>query len=302
MLEQLKKIWGSLSVRQRITIGAAILAVAGGLYGLLHYSHESDFRPLYTSLAAEDASQVVGKLKESGMEYRLSESGSTVLVRSSRVADARLLVAGAGLPKTGRIGYEIFDKTNFGASDFSEQVNYRRALEGELERSVVALAEVEQARVHLTFAKESIFAESRQAAKASVLVKLKPGARLSPQNVLAINHLVASAVEGLAPEAVTVVDMQGNLLSRRMRPLGDGADGEAIIDYRQRMERDLVAKINATLEPVLGGDHFRAGVSAEVDFSSAEQSEESWDPNRSVMVSQQRTEETNQAGAASGVP
>src|SRR5262252_9935010 len=105
----------------------------------------------------------------------------------------------AGLPKSGRIGFELFDKTNFGATEFTERINYRRALEGELERSVMSLAEVEQARVHLTFPKDSVFLEARQPAKASVMVKLRPGARLEPPNVLAISHLVASAVEGLAP-------------------------------------------------------------------------------------------------------
>ena len=125
-----------------------------------------------------------------------------------------MAMAAAGLPKTGRIGFELFDKTNLGATDFTEQVNYRRALEGELERSVMSLAEVEQARVHLTFPKESIFLEQQQPAKASVLVRLRAGARLTPQNVLAIDHLVASAVEGLSPDAVTVLDMNGNLLGR----------------------------------------------------------------------------------------
>ena len=123
-------------------------------------------------------------------------------------------MAAAGLPKTGRIGFELFDKTNLGATEFTEHVNYRRALEGELERSVMSLAEVEQARVHLTFPKDSVFLESQQPAKASVLVKVRPGARLAPQNVLAINHLVASAVEGLSPDAVSVLDMNGNLLGR----------------------------------------------------------------------------------------
>ncbi len=157
---------------------------------------------------------MVAKLRESGSEFRLSDNGSVVLVPSARVAELRLQMAAAGLPKSGRIGFELFDKTTFGMSDFTEQVNYHRALEGELERSVMSLAEVEQARVHITFPKESLFLDSRQPAKASVLVKLRPGAQLSPQNVAAICQLVASAVDGLLPEAVSVVDMRGNLLNR----------------------------------------------------------------------------------------
>src|SRR5581483_4950940 len=119
---------------------------------------------------------------------------------------------------TGRIGFELFDKANLGATEFAEHVNYRRALEGELERSIGAIAEVEQARVHLTFPKDSVFLESQQPAKASVLVKTRPGSRLSPQNVVAIDHLVASAVEGLSPDAVSVLDMNGNLLGRPRAP------------------------------------------------------------------------------------
>jgi len=287
MLDQIRRLRASLTGKQQLLTATVALLVAAGLALVFHTNRESDFRPLYTGLSAEDAGQVVTKLKEATAEYRLAENGATVLVRSSRVAELRLLVAGAGLPKTGRIGFEIFDKTNFGASDFAEQVN----------------SEMEHARVHLTPAKESVFTDARQPAKASVLVKLKPGASLSPQNVVAIGHLVANAVEGLAPAGVTIVDMQGNLLSRRRSSEEpENLDGDGPIEYRQRLERDLLQKIHATLGPVLGQDHFRAGVAAEVDFSSGEQSEETWDPNRSVMLSQQRSEELNSAAAASGVP
>ena len=182
------------------------------------WNRERDFRPLYSSLAPEDAAAVLAKVRESGSEFRLSDNGSMVLVPSGRVAELRLQMAAAGLPKSGRIGFELFDKTTFGASDFTEQVNYHRALEGELERSVMSLAEVEQARVHITFPKDSLFLDSRQPAKASVLVKLRPGAQLSAQNVAAICQLAASAVDGLLPEAVSVVDMRGNLLNRARKP------------------------------------------------------------------------------------
>jgi flagellar M-ring protein FliF len=136
-------------------------------------------------------------------------------VPADKVDDARLDLAGAGLPKTGRIGFELFDKTNLGVTDFGEKVNYRRALEGELERSIKTITSIETARVHITFPKDSVFLDSREPAKASVLVKLRPGASLEPQNVVAISNLVGSAVEGLSPDAVSVVDMRGTLLRRR---------------------------------------------------------------------------------------
>ncbi len=303
-MDQLKQLANSLALKQRVTILIVAAAVVAGLIGFSRWRRESDFRPLYTSLAAEDAGAVVEKLKQSGVEYRLSETGGTVLVASSKVAESRLALAAAGLPKSGRIGFELFDKTNLGATEFAEHINYHRALEGELERSVMCLGEVEQARVHLTFPKESIYTEARQPAKASVLVRLKPGARISPANVTAISYMVASAVEDLAPEAVSILDMRGNLLNRPRRPAApDGAEpSEALLDFRHGIERDLLNKINATLEPLLGADKFRAGVSVDCDFSSVDQSEEVFDPSRSVMVSSQKTEDLSQGTGANGVP
>lgn len=293
-----------LSLRQKITIAVVALAVTAGIYSLVHYQREADFKPLFTGLAPEDAAAIVQKLKESGVDYRLPDSGGSVLAPSSRLAELRLALAAAGLPKTGRIGFELFDKPNLGATEFTEHINYRRALEGELERSIAGLAEVEQARVHLTFPKDSVFLDAQQPAKASVLVKTRPGAHLSPQNVQAINHLVASAVEGLSADAVSVLDMNGNLLGRP-KPAGslDGSGpSEAVLEFRRHVENDLLSKVNATLEPLLGANRFRAGVSIDCDFSGGDQSEEIFDPARSVMTSSQRTEDGASTGTASGVP
>ena len=301
-MEQLRRIAAGLSWRHRITIAAGAVLTVAALVGLSRWNTERDFKPLYTGLAPEDAGAVVAKLRESAVEYRLSENGSTVSVPSARVAETRLQMAAAGLPKTGRAGFELFDQTNFGATDFAEQVNYHRALEGELERSIMALSEVEQARVHVTFAKESVFTESRQPAKASVLVRLRPGAQLSAQNIAAVTHLVASSVQALEADAVTVLDMRGNLLSRPRRHSPDEPEpSDAAIEYRRKIERDLLAKINATLDPLLGAEKYRAGVFADCDFTSGEQSEETFDPARTVMTTAQRTEDITGANAASGV-
>lgn len=301
-MNQIRKLLASLTLRQKISLlGVAALVVAG-LAAFTSWRRERDFRLLFAGLAAEDAAAVTEKLRAAGVEYRLADNGSAVLVPSARVAELRLQMAAAGLPRSGRIGFELFDRNNFGASDFTEQVNYRRALEGELERSVRCLAEVEQARVHLTFPKDSLFEETRRPAKASVLVRLKPGAELAPASVQAITHLVASAVEGLAPEAVSVLDMRGRLLNRPRATLGEEQVSEAMLAYRQSLERDLAAKITATLEPLVGPGKFRTAVSAECDFSSGEQSEETFDPARSVMVTSQKTEELSGTGATAGVP
>jgi flagellar M-ring protein FliF len=300
----MKQILAHLSVRQRISIAAVILAVVIGLWGLVRWRREADFKPLFTGVSPEDAAAIVQKLKESGTDYRLSEGSGSVLVPSSRAAELRLEMAAAGLPKTGRMGFELFDKTNLGASEFSEHINYQRALEGELERSVMSLAAVEAARVHITFPKDSVFLESQQPAKASILVKLRPAASLTPANVQAIEHLVASAVEGLSPEAVSVVDMNGNLLGRPKAPgpWDSPEASEASLEYRHKIEADLVAKINSTLGPLLGPNKFRAGASVECDFSGGEQSEEIFDPSRSVMLSSQRSEDTSGVLGNSGIP
>jgi flagellar M-ring protein FliF len=303
-MNQILHLFRSLTPLQRIMLAAAVAAVLGGLAAFSRWSHYRDFRPLYTNLPAEDASAVLTRLRERGVEFQLRDGGTTLLVPSARVDELRIELAGAGVPRSGRAGFELFDKNNFGATEFAEQVNFHRALEGELERSVMALAEVEQARVHITLPKDSVFLESRRPAKASVMVKLRPGARLAAQSVAAICHLTASAVEGLQPDAVTVVDMMGQLLSRPHRPLSpDGIEPtEGMLEFRTQVERDLAAKISATLEPLLGADKFRAGVSAECDFTSGEQSEELYDPNRTAVVTSSKSEDSKEAPAPAGVP
>lgn len=302
-MEQLARLWNSLSWKQRLSIGAALLAVMAGVWGGVRWNRQRDLRPLFTNMAAEDAGAVVEKLRQSNVPYQVSDNG-TILVPSARVAELRIEMAAAGLPRTGRIGFELFDQTNLGVTEFAEQVNYRRALEGELERSVMALSEVERARVHVTFARDSLFAENRQPAKASVMVKLRPAARLSPQNVAAIQHLTASAVEGLEPSAVSVLDMAGNLLSRPALQLDqEGRMSSAMLEFRQSLEKEYLAKIRSTLDPLLGPERYRAGVSVECDFSSGEQSEETFDPSKSVMVTSARTEDVSgAAAAAAGIP
>jgi len=304
-MDQLKRLAENFSVGQRWTILIAAILVGVGIYALSNWERERDFRPLYTSLAPEDASVIVQKLKESATPFRLTNNGTTVSVPEDKVAELRLEMAGAGVPKSGRIGFEIFDKTNFGMTDFAEHVNYRRALEGELERSVMTVAEIEQARVHISLPQESVFLEARQPAKASVLIKIHPGATLPESAVPAITNLIASAVEGLAPEMVSVLDMRGNLLNRPKRGAGNQSEAsDSALEYRHHVEQDLTTKLNSTLEPLVGAGRFRAAVSAECDMSSGEQSEENFDPTHSVMVTSQKTEDitspSQRAGSAAG--
>lgn len=301
-MDQLRKLIASLNMRQRLTVlGAAVLVVVA-LSWFLHWNRERDFRPLYTNLSAEDAGAVLAKLRENGIEYRVRDADSTILVPSGRIAELRLQMATAGIPKSGRIGYELFDKTNLGITDFTEQVNYHRAVEGELERSVMAIAGVEQARVHVTFPKDSAFEDDRQPAKASVMVKLGPGVKLSQQNAVAITQLVSSAVEGLAPESVSVMDMHANLLLRPKKP-GDGSEpSDDVLQYKEKLEHETLAKVSSVLDPLLGPEKYRASVDLDCDLTSGEQSEELFDPSHSVITTSQRSEEGSTARDSSGVP
>lgn len=301
-MDQLKQLLERLSWTQRIWIVIAAVAVIGGLYSLNHWNEERDYKPLLAGLAPEDAGTVTAKLKELGVDYRLADGGSSILVPTAKVAEMRLQLAAAGLPKTGRIGFELFDKANFGASEFAEQVNFNRAMEGELERSVMSIREVALARVHITPAKDSLYTDQRQPAKASVLVQLRRASALSPQNVQAICQLLASAVPGLAPELVTVVDTSGNLLNRPRSQNAGAESSEAALEYRKGLEKDLQNKIGATLEPLLGADHFRVGVSAEVDLTSGEQNEETYDPQKTVITNSQTSEDGPALAASSGNP
>lgn len=302
-LEQLKELYARLSVRQRVLIGLASVLVLAVLFGVARWQSERNFKPLFQDLAAEDAALVLAKLKESATEVRLENEGRLIKVPADKVDELRIQMAAAGLPQKGRIGFELFDKPNFGTSEFAEQINYHRAVEGELERSVMSLQEVESARIHITFPRQSLFLENRQPAKASVLLKLKLGANLSKQNVQAISHLASSAVDGLTPDNVSVLDMRGNLLSRPGSAKDvDAESSRQLTEYREKMERDFREKIQATLEPLFGSDGFRTAVSLDCDLASGDQSEETFDPSRSVMVNSQRSEDGSGSVSAQGPP
>ena len=298
---QLRKLLASLSLLQKVSIGLMAVLVLAAIYGFSIWHKDEDFKPLYTGVAAEDAGVIVQKIKESGVEYRLSDSGGVISVPSASVAELRIQLAAAGLPKTGRIGFELFDKTSFGTTEFVEHVNYGRALEGELERSVMTLGAVEEARIHLTFTKDSVFTEAREPAKASVILKLRPGMALSAYNVVAIQQLVASAVEGLNTDGVSVVNTEGDLLSRRKPSLQEAASSDAY-EYRLRIEHDLVEKIGLTLDPMLGHAMYRASVAVDCDLTSGEQNEETFDPTKSVMTNSQKTEDVSGGPTAAGIP
>ena len=296
-MAQLIRIWNSLSLAQRVSLVITPLLVAAIAAGVIRWRHDAGFRILYSSLAPEDAAAVTQKIREAGIEYRLDDTGSAVSVPEDRLAEARLALAGAGMPRYGRKGYELFDRTNPAASEITEQENNQRALEGELEHTVATLDEVAQARIHITAGKDSVFLDSREPGKATVVLRLKQPMRIRPSSVTAIANLVASAVEGLAPDAVSIIDDSGRLLNRPRT-----GDGEVNLDYRQQLESEMQAKLSAALEPLLGPGKFRTGVNIDCDFTSVDQNDEIYDSSQAATTSTQTTEESNNAALAGGTP
>jgi flagellar M-ring protein FliF len=268
------------------------LAVAGGLAVALAvwaWAGRPQFVPLYSRLDTEEAARVVQALQQLGVPHRLSGAGTTVEVPRDRVYAARLQLAAQGLPRGG-VGFELFDRTSFGATELVQRVNLQRALAGELVRSIETLDAVEKARVHLAIPQDRLFRDEATSASASVVVSLRPGAALSAGQVRAIRHLVANSVEGLTPERVTVVDTRGVLLSAGQ----DDPSGvnTAQLGEREQVEAALQQRVQSMLDEVLGPGRALARVSAEVDFSRRQVEQESYLPNQRAPTSEVTVEES----------
>jgi flagellar M-ring protein FliF len=287
-----------LTLRQKITIvGVTILSIAA-IVALVSFASRPSYGTLFTNLSAPDASKVVEKLKEKGVPFALENEGKTILVPKSQMFELRLALAGEGLPQTGMIGYEIFDRTNLGVSDFVQKVNYRRAIEGELARTILQLDEVEGARVHIVVPEKTLFSEDAKKATASVVLKLNSGRPLKPEMIQGILHLVASSVEGLDASNVTVLDSRGTLLSDNSKGNTLAALTSTQYELQQRVENYLAQKGQRMLEGVLGNGNVIVQVNAELDFRQVERTLEQYDPDNTTVRSEQSTEEKN--ASASG--
>lgn len=295
-LLQGKTLFLGLTRKQKILITASIVAVAGGLWLFVSLLGRGDYQSLYSGLEPAEASTIAKKLAQEGIPSKLSTDGKSLSVPADRLDKARLDMAAQGLPQTGRLGFEIFDQTNWGESDFAEKVNYQRALEGELERTIQELSDVTAVRVHLVLPHESLFSDRERDAKASVLVKVRNG-HLSQKSLRAITYLVASAVDTLQPENVTVVDADGNVpivLQGGVKP----GSPEGGAEYEQALDQ----KLAATLTPILGADHFVARATVEYDTSSKENTREIYDPKDSVVLTSQVTSDRSSDSGDEGVP
>jgi flagellar M-ring protein FliF len=298
LLSRLRALTSNFTTAQLVSLAGAFALVVGLMAGSAWYLNAEENVLLFSDMDEESAAQIVTRLKTMKVPYELDEGGRGIRVPKTRVDELRLELSAANLPASGRIGFEIFDRTQFGATQFLEQVNYRRALEGEIARTISTITEVSSARVHIAMGKDSLFGESRPA-KASVVLKLKGARQLSTSTINGITNLVAASVEGLRPEAVVVLDSFGRPLAR---PEGDANDplGAAQMERQQRIEREMAQRVVALLEPVVGADSVRVNVAVRLDAKTSEETEERWDPN-SVVRSRQLTADQVNGGPGAAV-
>lgn len=291
-LQQIQDFLRGLSLQQKALLagGAAAVGLTLWLFVVL-LDHKNVV--LYSGLKPQDAQAMGSRLAAKNIPYEISADGASVLVPSDKIDAARLETAAQGLPRNARLGFELFDTPNWAGSDFSEKVNYQRALEGELERTLGTLTEVEAVRVHLVMPQESLFTEQEHDAKAAVILKTRSG-RLSEQAQLAIPQLVASAVDRLRPENVTVVDADSNL------PLVHGRNGLGGRVFAS--DEELAKTLVRTLEPVVGADHVRASVHVEYDPGTSEETQETYDPKTTTPLTTEHSEESSTGSAPAGVP
>jgi len=287
-----------------ILLGAAA-AVIALIAAAVMWSSEPKYKVLFSNLDDRDGGAIVTALGTMNVPYRYNETGTALLVPADRVYDARLQLASQGLPRGGSVGFELMDNARFGASQFAEQINYQRGLEGELARSIEAMHTVQHARVHLAMPRQSLFVRERQAPTASVLLNVYPGRSLSDAQVSAISWLVASSVPELTAESVSIVDQNGRLLSA---PLGEGRGMDADqMRFVREMEQRTVERILTILNPLVGPGNVHAQASADVDFARREETSEVYRPNQEpgqAAVRSQQTSDSTQRGInpAQGVP
>src|SRR5271156_3995021 len=292
-MERVKLFWAGRSTPQRVYLGLGLAITLGVAAFLVKMISTPQYKPLMSGLEPADAQVISAQLAAKKIPYLVSPDGTSITVPADQVDAARLAVASHDPTHSGRIGFEIFDKVSWGQTEFDEKVNYQRALEGELERTIQTMSNVKSARVHLVMATDSVFMDRERGAKASVTLRLK-GGTLSRAEISEISRLVAGAVDELKPADVVIIDADSN----QTLGLGSGAP-DATDGIAQEMTRRLIA----TLAPVVGADRMRASVNVEYETGSSEESQDKYDPAVSATLTMQRSEEITGPGAAvGGVP
>jgi flagellar M-ring protein FliF len=294
-----------LDARQKMGAMAALALAIALLVGAWLWTKEPPYGLLFSNLSDQDGGQNVTTLQQQNIPYRYSEGGGAILIPASMVHDVRLRLASQGLPKGGLVGFEVMENQKLGISQFAEQVNYQRGLEGELARSIQTLGAVRAARVHLAIPKQTAFLRDELKPSASVLISLQAGRALDGAQLAGIVHLVSASVPQLTPSSVSVIDQDGNLLSQQRDPLKNAGLDATQIKYVQEIEAQYLKRVQAILEPLLGKANFRAQVAADIDFSHIDQVDESYLPNP-VPDTAIRSQQTAESGLgnppAIGIP
>jgi len=290
----------------KLLLVAGIAAVVAVMVVFWLWSQQPDYRVLFSNYSDKDGGAIVAALEKLNVPYKFSDSGTAIMVPAAQVHQVRLKLAADGLPKGGNIGFELLENQKFGVSQFVEQVNFQRGLEGELERSIQSIAAVDVARIHLAIPKPSVFVRDQQKPTASVLLNLRPGRTLDAQQVSAVVHLVASSVPNLPTTNVTVVDQNGNLLSDTTKKMGAKNLDPEQLKYIEEIQQSIVKRVESIISPIVGPKNVRAEASAEIDFSVQEQAAETYKPNQqpdAAAVRSMQSNETKSAnGEATGVP
>ncbi|MCP4214154.1 MAG: flagellar M-ring protein FliF [bacterium] len=298
----LRKILDRFTPSQKIFIVSVIVLTVVGIFLVTNLASNFTYGVLFTNLSQKDSGMILEQLKAKKVPYEISGSGSVISVPEGRVSELRIELAAAGLPEGSGVGFEIFDKASLSTTDFVQNINYVRAVEGELGRTISQLREVNSAKVHITMPKRSVFIEEQEPAKASIVLKLRPGAHISGNIIPAILHLTAQSVEGLTPDNIAVVDIYGSLLSKP-RGDGDNAFDDKQLAYRKKMEKSISRDILSILEPIVGAGRVRANVKLTLDFDKVETTEEVVDPDQIAKVSEKSETKSSSGGSvAGGIP
>lgn len=296
VIDQTKNFLSRFSRLQIIIMLSVVGIVFIGLLLLVFTKDDTEFGVLYNNLEASDAAQIVESLKGKQIDYQLQDNGSTIMVDKNVLHDTRISLAGEGLPAESSVGYELFDKTNLGMSEFVQKMNYRRALEGELARTISTLDEVKKVRVHIVIPEKTLFKKDEKQPTASITLHLKTGRSLNKISIEGIQNLVASSVEGLSLDRVTILDGRGKVLSEA--PL----DNNSVVgltstqhDIQRKVEQHYAEKVQSLLDGVLGADNAKVRVNAEVDFTQVEKTITDFDPERQVIRSEQNIQEVSES-------
>ncbi len=279
---------------RRLFLSLGIAAAIAIMAAIWMWSQKPDYRVLFSSFNDHDGGAIVAVLQQMNVPYKYSDGGGAILVPADQVNDLRLKLAAQDLPKGGNVGFELMENQKLGTSQFLEQVNFQRALEGELAQTIQAISAVQAARVHLALPKSSVFVREQQKPTASVLLNLEPGRALDPAQVSAIVHLLASSVPDLLPTNVTIVDQNGNLLSDSANKQGNDGLDPAQLKYVQAMQQSIASRIEAIITPIVGANNVHAEVTADVDFSHSEQAAETYKPNPTADTASVRSKQSSQ--------